>query len=357
MATPEPKPVISEQTALLCELLFTLFYVAPFYLSATLRSTPFHSRDAPTVIRARVRAVVLTCLACTVVTVYVLAFVGNASLAEVLRLLGVWPVDPLDTLKVLALVAVLFSCSLYESVVVDSEWQAWSLVAFREATFDSWTGYRNLVVAPISEEVVFRSLSIPLFLLAKSDPTHIVFTTPLVFGLAHVHHLVEFLQARTPKGSRLPPISACLQGIARSLFQFAYTSLFGFFAAFVFLRTGNIWAAILAHSFCNRMGLPRLWGKVGQFAEYDYLPSELKAPSPVGDGKKDDDNLVKVGNSLMEDKDVPMLRSVEDLPPERPKNLGMAWTVVYYLLVLLGSYGFYELLFPLTRSQFALVKF
>ena len=143
MAPAEPKPVISQQSALLCELLFTLFYVAPFYLSATLRSTPFNSRDAPTVIRARVRAVGLTCLACTVVTVYVLTIQGNATPQEVLRQLGIWPVNPFDSVRVLGLVMVLFTCSLYESIVVNSEWRCWSMSSLKEATFDSWTGYRE----------------------------------------------------------------------------------------------------------------------------------------------------------------------------------------------------------------------
>ena len=357
---PDPVPPISQNEALFCELLFTLLYVAPFYLSATLRSTPLHSRDAPTVIRARVRAVGLTCVACTLLTVYILAIPGGATPQEVLRLLGLWPVNPIDVVRVLGLVTVLFTCSQYEELLVNSGWREWSFSAFREATFNSWTGYRNLIIAPMSEEWVFRSLAIPLFLLAKTSPTRIVFTTPLVFGLAHLHHLSEFLQARTPPGRFSPPLKVWIQGVLRSLFQFTYTSLFGFFAAFVFLRTGNIWAAIVAHSFCNRMGIPRLWGRVGQFAEYDYIPAELK-PSVVGQGKRDDDSgseeTVRVGNSLMQTKDEAVISSIDDLQPDSSKNLGVAWTVVYYGLVVLGAYVFYALLFPLTESRFALAKF
>ncbi|KAK3049544.1 CAAX prenyl protease [Extremus antarcticus] len=354
-------PAISEQTALLCELLFTVFYIAPFYLSSTLRSTPIHSRDAPTVIRARTRAVGLTCIACMVVTVYVLAVEGHATPPEVLRLVGLWPVNPLDILKVLGLVMVLFTCSLYEEIIVDGEWREWGFSAFKEATFDSWTGYRNLLIAPISEEVVFRALTIPLFLLAKTSPTRIVFTTPLVFGLAHLHHLVEFLQARTPTGHRWPPAQIWLSGILLSLFQFSYTSLFGFFAAFVFLRTGNTWAVIVAHSFCNRMGVPRLWGKVGQFANYDYIPAEMKQPIARGQDKRHDDSdagaPVRVGNSMMDVRDGEASMSDGVVLPDGPKNLGLAWTVVYYALVLVGAYGFWRLLFPLTESRFALARF
>jgi prenyl protein peptidase len=287
-----------------------------------------------------------------VVTVYVLAILGNASPHEVLRQLGVWPVNPFDTMKVLGLVMVLFACSLYEWIIVDSVWQTWTVSTFKETVFDSWIGYRNLIVAPVSEEVVFRSLTIPLFLLAKVNPTRIVFVTPLVFGLAHLHHLIEFLQARTTAGQRSPSVQVLIQGTLRSVFQFTYTSLFGFFAAFVFLRTGNIWAAIIAHSFCNHLGVPRLWGKVGQFADYDYIPVELKPKRA-----DDPDTTVQVGNSLMDNEDEPVIKSVEMLPPDGPKSLGVAWTVVYYALVLAGMYGFYKLLFPLTESPLALASF
>ncbi|KAK5131341.1 hypothetical protein LTR08_001007 [Meristemomyces frigidus] len=345
-------PLISHQTALLCALLYTAIYVAPFYISPTLRSTPLQSRDAPTVIRARVRAVGLTCIACTVITGYVLAIYGHATPQDVARLLGVWPVRPIDVLKVLGLVTVLFVGPLYESIIVDGNWRDWSFAALKEGVFDTWTGYRNLVIAPASEELVFRSLTISAYLLAKVDPTRIVFITPLIFGLAHIHHLVEFLQSRTPEGRRSPPLSIWINGVIRSLFQFTYTSLFGFFAAFAYLRTGNLWAVILAHSFCNHMGLPRLYGRVGEFAE---LHSQHVTPD-LAQGKRDDDPIapVRVGNSLMQDKDETE-EIVAETMQQGPRAIG--WTVVYYALVGAGALGFYRLLWPLTESSNALAIF
>ena len=38
--------------------------------------------------------------------------------------------------------------------------------------------------------------------------------------------------------------------------QFAYTTLFGAFAAFLMLRTGNACAPTAAHFFCNATGVP-----------------------------------------------------------------------------------------------------
>ena len=97
------------------------------------------------------------------------------------------------------------------------------------------------------------------------------------------------------------------------------------------------------------MGVPRLWGKVGQFADYDYIPSELKA-------KRDDPPIVRVGNCAMENRDEPVIKSVEMLPPDGPENLRVGWTVLYYVLIPIGAYGFYKLLFPLTESSLALAK-
>ena len=286
-------------------------------------------------------------MTCTIITVYVLVIYSHATPEEVLRLLGWWPAQLVDIAKILGLVMILFSCSLYELVIIDGDWRNWSFSAFKEAIWESWIGYRNLLIAPAGEEMVFRSLTSPLFLVAGTSPTRIVFLTPLVFGGAHLHHLVEFVQSRTPDGKRYPPATVWVNGIAMSLFQFTYTSLFGFFAAFVFLRTGNIWAVIAAHSFCNKMGVPRLWGRVGQFANHPHAPQAMKAATEGVKLKVHDDapgSPVQAGNSLSQHE-----------PPSR--KLGVAWTVVYYVLVLFGVYGFSQLLWPLTASRNALAKF
>lgn len=333
-------PPITERTALLCAIVYTVLYVAPFYLSSTLRSTPLQSRDAPAVIRARVRAVTLTCVTCTVIAVSVLVGLGSATPQDVLRLLGVWPIDLVDIVKVLSLVAVLFVGPLYENVVVDGDWRGWSFSGFKEGIYDSWTGYRNLLVAPASEEVVFRSLTISLYLLAGVNTKRIIFLTPLIFGFAHVHHLIEFVQSQTPRGRSLPPLKVWIIGIVRSLFQFTYTSLFGFFAAFVFLRTGNLLACIAAHTCCNWLGVPRVYGKVGQFAEYQPMHT---TPD------------VAQGRSAT---DTPFQERGQTVPqPAGPQNLGIGWTVVYYALIFGGAYGFYLLLWPLTGSPNALSAF
>ncbi|KAI5368032.1 putative Type II CAAX prenyl endopeptidase Rce1 [Septoria linicola] len=337
----ERPPAISERTALLLGLLFTAFFVAPFYLSATLRATPLNSRDAPAVIKARVRAVGLSCIASTVVAVYVLVSYGHANPRDVLRLFAIWPVNLIDCAKTLALLSVLFIGPLYETILVDSGWRQWNLATIKENFFTDLRGLRNHVVAPWAEEWVFRSLVVSLYLLAKVSPMRIVFTTPLIFGAAHIHHLVEFVSNGMTTRQKPALRQILLVGLARSFFQFTYTSLFGFFAAFLYLRTGNVFAAIIAHMFCNFMGFPRVVGRVGQAEEdeaYGMTPD-------VAQGKRDDSvDCLAEGNSLMHGN-------------HESKSLAIWWSVVYYLLLFVGSYGFYKLLWPLTASSNSLASF
>ena len=65
---------------------------------------------------------------------------------------------------------------------------------------------RNIIIAPITEEIVYRSVLAPtlyIALLSQEDssfisyigiisiPWVVVYINPLWFGLAHFHHLVE----------------------------------------------------------------------------------------------------------------------------------------------------------------------
>lgn len=129
-----------------------------------------------------------------------------------------------------------------------------------------------------------------------------VFLTPLYFGIAHINHLYEFKLANP-----FTPISAA---IFRSVFQFTYTTIFGWLATFIYIRTGSLPAVILIHSFCNYCGLPRLWGRVEGYSR---------------------DGSYGV--------------------------LGIGWTVAYYVLLVTGALLFYEQIWRLTESSGALATF
>uniref|UniRef100_A0A7C9DKL2 intramembrane prenyl-peptidase Rce1 n=1 Tax=Opuntia streptacantha TaxID=393608 RepID=A0A7C9DKL2_OPUST len=54
------------------------------------------------------------------------------------------------------------------------------------------TAWRNLVVAPITEEIVFRACMIPLLLCGGFKSQAVIFICPVFFSLAHLNHLLEF---------------------------------------------------------------------------------------------------------------------------------------------------------------------
>ncbi|KAJ1405301.1 CAAX protease self-immunity-domain-containing protein, partial [Ochromonadaceae sp. CCMP2298] len=107
---------------------------------------------------------------------------------------------------------------------------------------------RAVVVAPITEEVVFRAVMVPALQdmgMGSQEPWRVVWLTPLCFGLAHLHHLREKLVS----GWSLP------QALVSTLVQFTYTSIFGLIATLLFMRAG-LYSAVLSHVICNAVGLP-----------------------------------------------------------------------------------------------------
>lgn len=106
--------------------------------------------------------------------------------------------------------------------------------------------WRNYVVAPFTEELVFRACMIPLLLCGGFKMYNIIFLSPIFFSLAHLNHLFELHQ----QGCNFMR-SLLIVGV-----QLGYTVIFGWYAAFLFIRTGNLVSPIVAHILCNMMGLP-----------------------------------------------------------------------------------------------------
>ena len=106
---------------------------------------------------------------------------------------------------------------------------------------------RNLIAAPITEELCFRSGLISFLLAYHVSPSRALWLSPLPFALSHIHHVVDLVvhQGWHPADA-----------LARCLFQVVYTTCFGWLAAFFLLRTGHYVSLVLTHSFCNYMGFP-----------------------------------------------------------------------------------------------------
>ncbi|WWC97249.1 hypothetical protein V866_004128 [Kwoniella sp. B9012] len=119
---------------------------------------------------------------------------------------------------------------------------------------------RNYGVAPITEELVFRSTILSVSILGGLSFKSLVLGTPLWFGIAHAHHALETYRKN---GSTR---DAAIHAVLSCLFQLGYTTLFGWFASYLFLRTGSVIPPLVSHIFCNSVGI--------------YLPSTAIARHP-----------------------------------------------------------------------------
>ena len=112
-----------------------------------------------------------------------------------------------------------------------------------------WKNIRNYIVAPWTEEVIFRGCMVPPLLASGVSVWQVCLTAPLFFGVAHVHHAITRLSTGIERSATI---------LFMTLFQFLYTTLFGMYASCAFVRTGSIWAVTVSHAYCNWMGLPDL---------------------------------------------------------------------------------------------------
>lgn len=108
--------------------------------------------------------------------------------------------------------------------------------------------FKNLVVAPLLEEFIYRVCLINMFLEAKAlTETEAVIYLPLFFSISHLHHIV--VQRREPNFK-------FRTAFLLALFKLMYTQIFGIYSGFVYIRTGSIWPAFAIHSQCNFFGFP-----------------------------------------------------------------------------------------------------
>jgi prenyl protein peptidase len=265
--------------------------------------------------------VTLACLLASAAALYILVATAKMEATEALHLLGWWPIQPLDVLRSLLLTVLLFLGPLFELIFVTGALSDLRSGRKLIETLSSWQGYRNFVAGPITEEILFRSVLVPLHLLAKVAPPKVVLFTPLYFGIAHVHHFYEFTLTH--------PHTPLAGALLRSVFQFGFTTVFGWLATFVYIRTGSLYSCIFIHILCNWIGLPRFWGKLRRQEEHPMGPTVMR-------GKEDSDT---------------------EQPKEQERALGLQWTMAYYALLFAGSYLFYAQLWTLTESTQALARF
>jgi len=130
-------------------------------------------------------------------------------------------------------------------LLLDERYQVFCVPMFWRHSLQDWIWWRNHVVAPFSEEFTFRACMVPV-LLGYYSQFWAIIISPLFFGVAHFHHMVE----RIRKGQDI------LTSFLVSMFQFAYTTIFGMYSAFLFIKTGHFAAPFVVHAYCNFMGFP-----------------------------------------------------------------------------------------------------
>lgn len=97
---------------------------------------------------------------------------------------------------------------------------------------------------------------------------------------------------------------------------------------------------ILVHAFCNWRGLPRFWGRVTR--EDDDGAETIIGPD-IG-GAEDNDN-----GSGKRNEDGPKSAATGEL--------GVAWTVAYYIVLVVGAVSWKKLLWTLTETSSSLALF
>ncbi|KAI9508918.1 hypothetical protein F5148DRAFT_979063 [Russula earlei] len=278
---PQPtRASLSLRDAHLINAALTLGYVLPLYLTKftrlsfakSLENDRAHSkgsserwRDDPAVIKARLVSISVSTVASLCLMHYIVAAGQRDSLNVSERR---WDATALSlgfsVRKSDALVhfvtPALFLGPLYGRYL-SGDLPFMAYWTFNERTRDtfSWIGIRNYIAGPITEEVVWRSCLVCAYRLAGASNKFLVFFTPLSFGCAHLHHIWESYNMRGRTLRALKP------AILVTLFQFTYTTLFGFHSAFLFLRTSSLFPSISAHTFCNIMGFPQLEVELRRF--------------------------------------------------------------------------------------------
>ena len=221
-------------------------YAASFVLSLYLGSVRL-PRDHPTTVKRRVLAVsILTVLSPP--SLLLLADNTPLTLSDLLETIGVQYGGILFAIIYpVTVVSLLYLGSIIQRATDEDEDDG---IFFYLQTERRDLLIRNFIIAPVAEEIVFRSCMVPL-LLPHLGQDWTIILCPLFFGVAHLHHMFEHLKAGTLTVS---------QALINIFVQTAYTSLFGMFSAHLFLLTGHVTSAIVAHVMCNILGLPDIAG-------------------------------------------------------------------------------------------------
>ena len=235
-------PSLSFQELSLSGAVLACFELSCLFVVSLYIVDPGLSRNHPKTVRRRLLAIVGVCI-CSPAFLWLWSDNNVTDGQCMWEILGVHTFDGFVSALFLPVLLVLI---LYAGPIIQS-------ISEGDLLFEHVVGertdiiIRNYLFAPFAEEFVFRACMMPLLLPSLGDMWTIL-CCPLFFGLAHVHHVLEWF--RRKDGT---PLSSTLLAV---LLQVGYTSVFGVFSAFLFARTRHLVSPVVSHALCNVLGLP-----------------------------------------------------------------------------------------------------
>lgn len=146
-----------------------------------------------------------------------------------------------------------FLSTLYDAAIR----QAVYYPLFQAGRQPRWILLRNWLIAPLTEELVFRGCMVPVVFAATGGRLALTcWLAPCFFGIAHLHH--GYIRWRW-EGSKLWTVLVVV------VVQFIYTTLFGAYVSYAVLvqqhamgeqQQLRILPVVLCHAWCNAWGLP-----------------------------------------------------------------------------------------------------
>lgn len=227
--------------------IIALLYVASLYIWSS-----DYNRDHPETIKRRFISVTAV-MAISPIFVYVLCQGQITAELTFWQLLGLKTSHLGQAIAFPLLLTALLFLGPISVQVYNGSWRTIGRATYWVESVRDLVWIRNHLVAPLSEEFTFRACMLPI-LLQKFSQTKSILIVPLFFGVAHLHHLFERIRGGFDKRT----------AIIISILQFLYTTLFGTYSAYLFIRTGHFMAPFIAHVFCNHMGFPDIQDLMAQ---------------------------------------------------------------------------------------------
>ncbi|CAL0321439.1 unnamed protein product [Lupinus luteus] len=264
--TMEQDGVVSKPIAVIASISMALLYVAVLYAPTLLLRLPPPSSFTNYMIRRFLCAVVSS-----IISLLISALILPVQTKELFGVYGI-RVDHIWQAVIfpLSLTSLMYAGYLFhKSLLLLDSWRehrssggslSFASCKYFSQCFLAWLSaissnvlvWRNYVVAPITEELVFRAGMIPLLLCGGFRPYSVILLCPIFFSLAHLNHFMEIYAKQNYRIKK----AVMIIGL-----QLGYTVIFGSYASFLFIRTGHLISPLVAHIFCNFMGLPVLFSR------------------------------------------------------------------------------------------------